>query len=160
MRKMMMAALAAAMLCGSAQALDFNFSVVGSSTYGTIYGLQDNAFSSPTSIFVTNGTISKTFLASSNYAGSFNVVNGTLIYNPGYLSYLNSGNNVSFSYYNAQNLINVNNMIIADNTLGAAGVIFSSAGSVPEPASWAMMVGGFGLIGVAMRCRKIAVRFA
>jgi hypothetical protein len=31
---------------------------------------------------------------------------------------------------------------------------------VPEPASWAMMVGGFGLIGVAMRRRKVAVSFA
>jgi hypothetical protein len=31
---------------------------------------------------------------------------------------------------------------------------------VPEPASWAMMVGGFGLIGAAMRRRKVAVSFA
>jgi hypothetical protein len=31
----------------------------------------------------------------------------------------------------------------------------------PEPASWAMMVGGFGLVGGAMRCRrKAAVTFA
>lgn len=31
---------------------------------------------------------------------------------------------------------------------------------VPEPASWAMMVGGFGLIGSAMRRRALAVSFA
>jgi hypothetical protein len=30
-------------------------------------------------------------------------------------------------------------------------------GSVPEPASWAMMIGGFALIGAAMRRRKIAL---
>lgn len=35
-----------------------------------------------------------------------------------------------------------------------------SAGAVPEPASWAMMVGGFGLMGAAMRRRKTAIRFA
>ena len=33
-------------------------------------------------------------------------------------------------------------------------------GSVPEPASWAMMVGGFGLAGAAMRRRKTSVAFA
>lgn len=31
--------------------------------------------------------------------------------------------------------------------------------SVPEPASWAMMLGGFGLIGGAMRRRKMTVSF-
>ena len=32
--------------------------------------------------------------------------------------------------------------------------------AVPEPASWAMMVGGFGLVGMAMRRRKVAISFA
>jgi hypothetical protein len=35
-----------------------------------------------------------------------------------------------------------------------------AAGAVPEPASWAMMVGGFGLAGATMRRRKMAIRFA
>ena len=43
-------------------------------------------------------------------------------------------------------------------------VFFGSAGGftggVPEPASWAMMLGGFGLVGSAMRRRKTAVTFA
>ncbi|MBT2186741.1 PEP-CTERM sorting domain-containing protein [Sphingobium sp. H33] len=30
---------------------------------------------------------------------------------------------------------------------------------VPEPATWAMMIGGFALAGVAMRRRKVAVSF-
>lgn len=41
--------------------------------------------------------------------------------------------------------------------LGDAG---GFTGGVPEPASWAMMVGGFGLIGGAMRARRKAVSFA
>ena len=36
----------------------------------------------------------------------------------------------------------------------------AATGAVPEPASWAMMLGGFGLIGGAMRRRKIAIRLA
>jgi hypothetical protein len=36
----------------------------------------------------------------------------------------------------------------------------ASTGAVPEPASWAMMVGGFGLIGAAMRRRRTAGVFA
>ena len=33
-------------------------------------------------------------------------------------------------------------------------------GGVPEPASWAMMLGGFGLVGGTMRRRRLAIRFA
>jgi len=36
----------------------------------------------------------------------------------------------------------------------------SGAAAVPEPASWALMLGGFGLVGGAMRRRKTQVRFA
>jgi hypothetical protein len=37
----------------------------------------------------------------------------------------------------------------------------SVSGSVPEPASWALMLGGFGMVGGAMRSRrKAAVTFA
>lgn len=38
----------------------------------------------------------------------------------------------------------------------------SAPGAVPEPATWAMMIGGFGAVGVAMRYRrrKVTVSFA
>jgi uncharacterized protein YjiK len=39
-------------------------------------------------------------------------------------------------------------------------VVLSRAAAVPEPATWAMFIGGFGLIGAAMRRRRTAVRFA
>jgi len=38
--------------------------------------------------------------------------------------------------------------------------IGAGSGAVPEPASWAMMLGGFGLVGGAMRRRKAKVAFA
>jgi uncharacterized protein YjiK len=33
-------------------------------------------------------------------------------------------------------------------------------GAVPEPATWALMIAGFGLVGAGMRRQKVAVRFA
>ena len=42
----------------------------------------------------------------------------------------------------------------------AGTILFASAAAVPEPASWAMMIGGFGMMGAGMRRRKLAVHFA
>jgi hypothetical protein len=38
--------------------------------------------------------------------------------------------------------------------------VTGSPAGVPEPASWAMMVGGFGLVGASLRRRRPAIRFA
>ena len=40
------------------------------------------------------------------------------------------------------------------------GISFDLARAVPEPASWAMMIGGFALLGATLRRRKADVRFA
>jgi hypothetical protein len=52
--------------------------------------------------------------------------------------------------------------IVADNTpLFSSPVTFSlSAAPAPEPASWALLTGGFGLIGGALRRRRTAVSAA
>ena len=58
------------------------------------------------------------------------------------------------------------NSLFADNWavgwVGANDVYFkANFSAAPEPASWALMLGGFGAIGGAMRSRrKVAVRFA
>ena len=44
--------------------------------------------------------------------------------------------------------------------LAIADAIERQVGLVPEPASWGMMVAGFGLIGAAARRRSVKVRFA
>ena len=44
------------------------------------------------------------------------------------------------------------------NRLGR--VTLEGAGAVPEPASWAMMVGGFGLLGATLRRRKAVIAVA
>jgi hypothetical protein len=54
---------------------------------------------------------------------------------------------------------------LADNVTlttdaGSTGYDFQAAAAVPEPATWAMMIMGFGLVGAAMRRRTATVRFA
>lgn len=39
-------------------------------------------------------------------------------------------------------------------------VLSTAVSAVPEPATWAMMISGFGLVGGTMRRRKVTVRFA
>ena len=69
----------------------------------------------------------------------------------------------------ATNTITLSNFV-SDNGTGYGGYFAIgeiavdgtlSAGGVPEPAAWAMMLAGFGLVGSAMRRRsKVAVTFA
>lgn len=47
--------------------------------------------------------------------------------------------------------------VIASSVIGSQTLSLLAA---PEPAAWMMMVGGFGLIGSAMRRRRTAIRFA
>jgi hypothetical protein len=44
--------------------------------------------------------------------------------------------------------------------LAMDNLTLTPSGAVPEPASWALMLGGFGLVGGAMRMRKRTVSFA
>ncbi len=48
----------------------------------------------------------------------------------------------------------------SDAFLDNVSVTAVSSGAVPEPATWAMMIGGFALVGASLRSRKTAVRFA
>lgn len=46
---------------------------------------------------------------------------------------------------------------VSDNGYGDNSGQYVIAVGVPEPASWAMMIAGFGLVGAAMRRRQVAV---
>lgn len=75
------------------------------------------------------------------------------------LNLVNGINTLTFAYTgvaqgSGDEAFGINNLVVSGT---------SAAAVVPEPATWAMMIGGFGLIGGAMRRRRkvrTAVRFA
>ena len=40
------------------------------------------------------------------------------------------------------------------------GQLDFTVAAVPEPATWSLMIGGFGLLGAAMRRRRVSVSYA
>jgi hypothetical protein len=87
---------------------------------------------------------------------------------------LQGSQQLGFGFLNGNPLpsedINFNNQIDSTYRIDLSGggqtvTAFAQIGAgavaaVPEPATWAMMIGGFGAIGASMRRRKVAVRFA
>ena len=78
------------------------------------------------------------------------------------------GNGTAFYRFDAGTTLSAFNLAYQ----GSSGVVVYSTGhgqpdlppieqgDVPEPASWAMMIAGFGMVGAAMRRRRASVRFA
>ena len=65
-----------------------------------------------------------------------------------------AGNQVNLFYQDSASSYRVNTL----NPFGSTFVSAASTPAVPEPATWAMMIAGFGAIGVALRRRPSAVR--
>ena len=82
--------------------------------------------------------------AGGNYVDGFGLdfMAGGVIYN------LYRNGSGDFAYHEFDGAIG---RLIADRNISLTLV---DGGSVPEPATWAMMVGGFGIVGAAMRRRK------
>ena len=89
-------------------------------------------------------------------------VNEYIFINPAYTQYvsltfgapLTAGSNALIADYRSYEC---DNCYVARYVVSGAAV----SGAVPEPASWALMLGGFGAIGGAMRARRrTRVRFA
>ena len=93
---------------------------------------------------VAGNVTTATFRSYTNGPGGFDQfwLKIPLGYAHGYTNYFDAGNANSRSIWN-------------NNGLG--GVTLSTGGTVPEPASWAPMIMGFGLVGIAARRRRSAV---
>jgi len=172
------AAIAAMSLCAvSAQAavlVTFSFSndpaygnVPGTVT-GTITGLSDNATGAASGVTLTSypaglvnsGYSSNVFdWATPSFANnSFTLVNG-VVTNSNFVAVAGNAqlwlNGSSFNYLSLDD--DANSFI--GNTDGPAGVTYtvSQVSAAPEPATWAMLILGFGLAGATLRRRRTAV---
>jgi hypothetical protein len=99
--------------------------------------------------------------------GSYMYVDGNLVVNDGGDHGMNYVSNNIFLGAGAHSLLIYQeengggtglSAYINGNTLG--GDFLSTSAGVPEPASWALMLGGLGLVGAVMRNRRTSVRFA
>ncbi len=64
-----------------------------------------------------------------------------------------TSNNSNFQFHFARVESTVQFSLVNGDGVGAT-VVVSPTSAVPEPASWALMIGGFGLAGVALRRRR------
>ncbi|WP_375391279.1 PEPxxWA-CTERM sorting domain-containing protein [uncultured Sphingomonas sp.] len=71
--------------------------------------------------------------------------------------YFNTSGDVTFSMYLVYSAPGTNSVYYSTSNVVTRRAVVASP--TPEPASWAMMIAGFGLVGVAMR-RRVALAFA
>ncbi len=151
---------------------------VAGTVYGHIDGLVDNATSAATSVWVDNypaglgpypapfdvlqwsATVNEnsfTVVGGVVTAAFFSIVNGNgnsdqlflnsacaCAFATGHTNFLDFGTNDTLYTWNVGNF-------------GAADGLLIPGLAVPEPATWALMIGGFGMTGFAMRRRKVAL---
>ncbi|WP_426162889.1 PEPxxWA-CTERM sorting domain-containing protein [Sandarakinorhabdus sp. DWP1-3-1] len=110
------------------------------------------------------GGISQTFASAGNYTVSFDLGNESGGFNSvdfGGITLLSSVASGVYASYSFNVTVGANSTLsfsfqndpsfyVLDN------VVVDFGGAVPEPASWAMLIAGFGLTGAAMRRRRVA----
>jgi hypothetical protein len=126
---------------------------VGSGGYATM----TLSFAAPTSGFLAELFWTDNLVTNSNSASiaAYDSANNLLEY----ILLNNNGNGIGFAsdYYGfSRATADISYIKLSNSDIGARNLSYvaSVVGAVPEPASWAMMLIGFGAIGLAMRRRK------
>ena len=165
----LVAAIGAFAAVAPASAAQFTFSFTPSqSLLGTSYSGSGIFTTSDTAMSVNNqtafavtgvsGTINGSAInnvAGGNY-GNYFTTGGYFLDGSGINITTANGMSLNFFNQSSNNIYRVN----GTNPFGTFYVNATSAAAaatVPEPAAWALMVGGFGLVGAAMRQRRRAV---
>ncbi len=132
-------------------------SIIGLNDTSSVYGVVDsmtitfahavNAFGGIINWYADGGDL----VTISAYDASNNLLDSLVLSN-------GSGNVVApGAFYGfTEGSASIKSFVLTDGYVIAYG-LESSGGSVPEPATWALMLGGFGLAGVALRRRQVAV---
>ena len=128
-----------------------NYAITGNAAL-TSSGAYTNGFGFTVATYT--GSITPITLAAGTYW--FSLQNATV--SNGDPVYWDINNGPSHAYENT--IGDVTDVLFPGSNSSAVTLTGSAASPAPEPASWAMMVGGFGLVGGAMRARrKLAVSF-
>lgn len=92
--------------------------------------------------------------------GTFNPSPVTFTLSNGHSSTLTATGSgyIAFDTFTSNERFNSVLLTTTDGVLNIGSLSYDTA-AVPEPASWMLMIGGFGAIGAAMRRRRVAVRF-
>jgi len=137
-------------------------------TNGTISFTRDTAAAegNGTRTNLLTVSFSNAELDASNGSGSFTFktnANSAITFSSDFLDFSNVlEKNFSFSFsgsnpnFNATTGHSAGNMAFSGSGTFASDPAPQVVGGVPEPASWAMMLGGFGLLGMTLRTRKSA----
>ena len=176
MNRKALAAVAATVIisAGPADAAQFGFSFVpsqaligpavsGSGTFFTSDVATTVGGRTAFAITSITGTVNGSAINAPNTGtsyGNYFTTGSTFLDGSGLRFFTQSGIDVRFFYQDTVSRYRV-------NTFGAFGsseyvtATSSAVAAVPEPATWAMMIAGFGGVGFAMRrSRKLSVRFA
>lgn len=112
------------------------------------YSSSNNAFINVYDGLNGTGTVLATLSLANQYSNGCN--NGYCNWTPIGVTFAGTAHSVDFGGGD-------NNVGYDDITLGSAK---AGGGAVPEPATWALMISGFGLAGVALRRRRSVATFA
>ena len=114
--------------------------------YVLTFGLSSENASSPiTQLTVSIGGLSTVYNLSGDGSGAFKKPFTTQTIN-----YVATGSSTLISFIQTANASGGNNDALIDKV----SFLSSATSAVPEPGTWAMMIGGFGLVGGALRRRR------
>lgn len=158
--------------CGGTYRAFDAFTLAGTTNIASVtFAVQSN-YNFPTDIDVSFWTdnagsagtqISSAVFAPAAFTSTFNTAFNTTLVTVDYAQVLSSGT-YWISFYNSTNLgvpgyaggSNLMYQTIAGRKFESAGFALSSA-AVPDAPTWALLIGGFGLVGMTARRRRSAV---
>jgi hypothetical protein len=132
----------------------------------------NGSFSSTWTFDIPSDGVISAFVGSANVSGSTGITFSTVTLNGLDLTPLLDLPNQGFSFTDLPGVTGTQTLIISGNGVGSySGTVafapFGGGGNpqdaVPEPASWALMLGGFGMMGSVLRSsrrRNVAVNFS